>query len=442
MSDSIAIAAVTSMLARLLSDGVGAGVNEEQEPVLITTLPPDKAKDASGITATSWLNLFLYHITPNVAWRNMSVPWQTANGEVGRPPLALNLYYLMTPYFGDSQDSVVRTDGDLIGGSHHLLGRGMGIFHDLGIVPVDEIKKSLPDREKNSHPFNALESVKISLQPLSLDEISKLWSSFQAEYRISVAYEVSVVLVESARSAPTPLPVLSRGEKDEGVKAQPGLIPPYPTLLGWQLPRKQPSVLMGQTVALNGFHLDKLSGLSFSSPNLEEPILLDVDHAWRSGNDVINVRLPADADAASWPVGSIAVSGVWKRNPANATESSLNSNEINLVVAPEIDGDLQLVDGDVDGQINRDDTVVLTSKRKIYPKQKVSLLLNEYAFDRILDTDSDGATKSLKFALAKKIPAGLYRVRLRVDGVDSHIIDYAATPQPLEFTGQQVTVHE
>jgi hypothetical protein len=41
--------------------------------------------------------------------------------------------------------------------------------------------------------------VRVTLQPLSLEEMSRLWSTFQTQYRLSVAYEVSVVLIDSAR---------------------------------------------------------------------------------------------------------------------------------------------------------------------------------------------------------------------------------------------------
>jgi len=47
---------------------------------------------------------------------------------------------------------------------------------------------------------------------MSLEDVSKLWTTFQTQYRISAAYEVSVVIIESSRIVKTPLPVLTRGE--------------------------------------------------------------------------------------------------------------------------------------------------------------------------------------------------------------------------------------
>ena len=44
-----------------------------------------------------------------------------------------------------------------------------------------------------------IERVRITPQPLSVDELSKLWTAFQTHFRISAAYQVSVVLIESTR---------------------------------------------------------------------------------------------------------------------------------------------------------------------------------------------------------------------------------------------------
>src|SRR5262249_26570078 len=42
------------------------------------------------------------------------------------------------------------------------------------------------------------------------EEISRLWTAFQARYRPTAVYQISVVLIESGRSVRTPLPVRSR----------------------------------------------------------------------------------------------------------------------------------------------------------------------------------------------------------------------------------------
>jgi hypothetical protein len=92
MSD-FAIAAVTSTLRLLLQNVVA--------PATVTTLPPDRAAAAGQ---PNRLNLFLYHMSPNAAWRNQAIPNRVKAGESGRGPLALNLYYMLTEYGDDQAD--------------------------------------------------------------------------------------------------------------------------------------------------------------------------------------------------------------------------------------------------------------------------------------------------------------------------------------------------
>src|SRR5262249_4361554 len=55
-----------------------------------------------------------------------------------------------------------------------------------------------------------VEQIKICPLSLTTEEISRLWTAFQARYRPTAAYQMSVVLIESDRSVRTPLPVRSR----------------------------------------------------------------------------------------------------------------------------------------------------------------------------------------------------------------------------------------
>src|SRR5262249_54445152 len=70
-----------------------------------------------------------------------------------------------------------------------------------------------------SDPYQQPEHVRISPQPLSVDDALRLWSAMQVQYRPSAAYEVSVVLIESAYPVQAPLPVLSLGQDGRGPTA-------------------------------------------------------------------------------------------------------------------------------------------------------------------------------------------------------------------------------
>ncbi len=255
MSNELAIAAVTATLRNLVTAGIGTDVANAS----VTTQPPDEVKTADE----TLINIFLYQTTIDSAWRNRD---RRRPGESGHPPLALNLFYLITAYAKNTGPPELP---DLI--SHKLLGRAMRTLHDHPVLSGAEIKTALSASDLSEQ----IEHVRITQQPISLDEMSKLWTTFQSKYRISAAYQVAVVLIESRRSSTTPLPVLRRGEEDRGVDAQANLFPPYPTLTDLVLPTKiQLTAQPGDTIILTGHHLDGDSMIArFSNSRLPDPIL-------------------------------------------------------------------------------------------------------------------------------------------------------------------------
>jgi hypothetical protein len=175
MSNSLAIAAVTATVRSLLDRGLSADLPGTK----VTVSPPDKARDNfSG----HQVNLFLYHTMPNAAWRNTGLP-----ATAGQPPLALNLYYLLSAY-GQDEDEADPA-------SHRLLGQAMRILHDHPVLDPADIREALPGNDLHRQA----ERVCISLQPLALEELVKLWTCFQTPYRVSVSYEASVVLIDGAQ---------------------------------------------------------------------------------------------------------------------------------------------------------------------------------------------------------------------------------------------------
>ena len=97
MSNALAIASVTAVLKDLLNNGIIdhqlSGVVGE---VTVSALPPDRLLVA-GEAETSRINLFMYHVAPNAAWRSVGLPSRSSKGDrTANPPLALDLYYLVT----------------------------------------------------------------------------------------------------------------------------------------------------------------------------------------------------------------------------------------------------------------------------------------------------------------------------------------------------------
>src|SRR5580698_3824050 len=117
MSSPTAIAAVTATLQAIL----GAEIIQDSDltDTLVTALPLDKAR---GSNTTNQLNLFLYQVLPNAAWRNMDPPKTIKSGETAMPALALDLHYLITA-FGRENDTSQPFD-------HHVLGKAMSVLYD------------------------------------------------------------------------------------------------------------------------------------------------------------------------------------------------------------------------------------------------------------------------------------------------------------------------
>lgn len=406
MSNSLAIAAVTATMRKLLEDSVS-----DISGAVASTQPPDK------VTTTNLVNLFLYQTVINAAWRNRDMPRQVKPGETGQPPLALNLYYLLTAY-GQGDDSQT-VDG------HRLLGQAMRVLYDNPVLSSAQIKAAFPDGDLDEQ----IEHVRITNYSMNVDEMSKLWTTFQAKYRISTAYEVSVVLIESARPARTPLPVLKRGEEDRGVDAQGNLTPPFPTLVGIAFPtERQPSAELGDTLILRGHHLDGDSlSARFSNPRLNNPLAI-VLPAVITTTDTADVPVTLPNAVTSWVAGNYTVSLIINRSdPANPIRTT---NELSFSIAPRLTiapAERTHAAGDF--------TLTLTCSPEVRPEQRVSLL---FGSREVLAQTRTTPTGSLAFDLTNVTP-GEYLVRLRVDGVDSLSVNYAATPPVFDDT-QKVMV--
>jgi Pvc16 N-terminal domain/IPT/TIG domain len=188
MSDYRAIAGVSSTLKLLLRNYMDA-------PVDVTLAPPDIAVDGFP---NKRVNLYLYLVSQSPFLSNQEIPGQGHPGDYGHPPLSLSLHYLVTAH-GETDTG---PDADLH--AQQILGDVMRVFHDFAIITpgLGVLDASL---------LNEFERVKITLQPLSLEEVTKLWTAMpKSDFRLSVAYEVSIVQIESELPRRLALPVKTR----------------------------------------------------------------------------------------------------------------------------------------------------------------------------------------------------------------------------------------
>jgi hypothetical protein len=419
MSNPLAIAAVTATLRNLLTAGVTA------DPLLadttVTMQPPDKARP-NGTNANQ-INLFLYQTLPNAAWRNMNTPRQVNQGESGLPPLALSLFYMVTAY---------GRDGDAqLPFSHHLLGRAMSVINDHAVLGADEIRNALPQNDL----YLQLERVRFTLQPLSVEEIFRLWSGFQTQYRLSVAYEVSVILIDSNREVRSPLPVLTRGPQDSGIVAQGKLVPPFATidevLVDGVLPSGQNSAEIGATLTINGHHLDgDLVRVLFENPVLPAPVPL----LPAAGGTAEQINVVVDNVPAKWVAGIYSVTVEVTEKRATPDERVRSSNAAAFALAPKVTTPFPIHPLPPVPPPGGDATITLDVSPDVRPDQRAILLLN----DRQIAAEVHPVQSSRLTFVVTAPQNGSYLIRVRVDGVDSVVVDRGAKP-PV-FKPQQVVI--
>ncbi|RCJ29422.1 hypothetical protein A6770_22080 [Nostoc minutum NIES-26] len=438
MSNALAIASVTSTLRYLLLSEIEPDVSG----VAVTTKSPDKVR-SNNQQEKNQINIFLYRTAANAAYRNSDIPTQTRNGETGQPPLALNLYYLISAYCQDEDDLV----------NHHLLARAMSILYDHAVLFPDDIKSALSASDLPLHDlYNQIEKVRITPSSLSLDEMSKLWTTFQTNYRISAYYEASVVLIDSTRPTKAPLPVLTYrfkdGGVDKGLLVQPDLMPPYPILTAAIPPNQQVSIQLGENLTLNGFRLDTDNpSFNLSNRYLREPAPTTLIS--RTATQII-IKLTDDPN--KWVAGFYTVAVTFRPAGETTPIKDRTTNEISFSLAPQIKTIAALRDG------SGDVTIQVTCNPKLRSGQRATLFLsdrgdgatilpisNQEIIAKPLSVQIEGApivqTNTLEFEVGN-IPAGDYfvRSRLRIDGVDSLLLKNYVSVPPVFIDFQKLTI--
>jgi Pvc16 N-terminal domain len=423
VSTALAIAGVTEVLRDLLNNGIVdnnvAGI--VGQTVTVSTSPPDRVPAADG-TETTQLNLFLRQVTPNLGWRNENLPSRDASGRarLSNPPLALDLHYLISAYGAADLHAEI------------LLGYAMQLLHENPVLTRQAIRVALqraPDDAAALPPAlralaasgleDQVEQLRITPEFLNSEELSKFWTAAQARYRSSAGYQVSVVLIQATAPAPSPLPVLTRN-----IRARPELLPPMPTIDAVLPDGKQPVVLLDATVTIKGHHLDG-TGREIILVNdrfkIQESFLNPAGDA-----SSMQFSIPA-ARAADFPVGLYQI-GARAQPPGDI--ALRESNRLAMTVAPQITGLPVTVSRDASGTAS----FTLHFIPELRAGQTVSLVLGQHEFAPQPFTAPVGV---LDFVIPDA-PVANHLVRLRIDGIDSPIIDPAAVPPT--FLDQRINI--
>lgn len=181
MSDSTVIADASETLLKLLKESL-AGIVAPDHVTLAS--PADIDLDNNP-----WLAIFLYQVAENHHLRDLG-PERLSDDTMGYPPTVFDLYYLIIPYAATRETE------------YQILGRAMQTLAANRILKGARLQGSLEGTEEELH---------VRFHALSLEEMIRLWNSFNTKpYKLSIAYSLSFVKLDSTLAPLTIRPVVER----------------------------------------------------------------------------------------------------------------------------------------------------------------------------------------------------------------------------------------
>jgi len=388
MSDYRAIATVTAVIRDILinsQDAIGSNAT-------VKTSSPANLKEPAN--DADILNLFLYQVNANTVCHSLGLPARNQNGKLMiKPQLALDLHYLLTAASKNELKAQL------------MLSSAMMALQENAIIPRNKIRNTLSLAEEADEKFlfgsniaDQFESLKISLQSISTEELTKLWSSFfQTGYRLSIAYHVSMVLLESTLEPAPSLPVSKRQLQVIAIK-QPIIEKIEPQIMTYDPAKK---------LVINGrnFSSDKvLVRLNGKEIKVEDSDLSD---------NQISLLIPKDTLAGVKQVQVLQKIHFSQNDEAG--HSGYTSNIAAFVLTPNLKTATP-------PSLKLGETLKLNFEPGVDVNQKVNILIGDYVIKADLpppDPDNVYPLKTLKIKIPSHILAGTYPVRIRIDNADS-----------------------
>jgi hypothetical protein len=146
----------------------------------------DSPGDISSPPTPFGLSIFLYQITENPFLKNQDyqyMPPESSN--LFAPPLALDLYYLLTPYATDRDSEQL------------IMTKMMKTLYDNRILTGAALGDNLLDSGNNE--------IKIVFHNLSLSELYNLWGVFSGKsYKLSISCILTPLLIPSGQETSIP----------------------------------------------------------------------------------------------------------------------------------------------------------------------------------------------------------------------------------------------
>jgi hypothetical protein len=176
MSDFTALLAVSQTLKSLLDDALAASSDPELPHVPTTLASPKEVRSTTTTTTpAAALSLWLYQVKRNPDVLN-EPPRRISPDEVLPPALPVDLFYLVTPIYSSPD------------GEQALLGKVLQTLNDHGILAGSLLAAPLDP---------TADELRVTLEALTLEEITRVWEALDEPYQLSVSYHVQLVRISS-----------------------------------------------------------------------------------------------------------------------------------------------------------------------------------------------------------------------------------------------------
>lgn len=390
MGNYLSFAAVSSTISFILEE-----VNRDVSGIKITTRPLD-AIDLQN--PTNGLNIFLYLVTPTSALDAVDTLVRDKTGQpTNNPILSLDLHYIITATSSENDDLVAQK----------ILASAMKVLNNYPILLRDTIRNAVRNKEglEASDLPDQIDDVRLTLNALTTDDLTKIWSRFpNANFRPSVAYVAQVISLESSLVEPAgtigsvALGNIAQLKSPLIERIEPQILEYAPDakiiITGNNLKASEVSIEFGDTTGM------ETKPYSVSDTRILGTVPADVQPGILkvSVNHYLNPKRDGSGDIKRWSV--------------------LKSNSSPLVLAPRILSPRQ-------GNASRGKELTVEFEPGISEGRTVFVYMGDRAIPATPikpDSDSKLKVKRVKLMVPNDLEKGAYLLRVAMDGTSSRLV--------------------
>jgi len=170
-----ALFATSETIRRYIEDRIGGIATSGLVPAILNTPQEMRIGNRQGVS------VWLYRVIRDPDRLN-DPPEQLSWNQVRPAPLPLRLHYLITPITDSAAPSLGSPTDEQM-----LLGRVLQIFHSHPVLRGADLQGPFMGTGAELH---------MRLEPMSLEEITRVWEALDGNYQLSVSYEVSLVNID------------------------------------------------------------------------------------------------------------------------------------------------------------------------------------------------------------------------------------------------------